>query len=125
MRHKMYSFFGFQNCEEVDIGIVNPDCPVNNYFIDIDGVRYVPYLEMPTTGSTLCEHAMMYDIDSQKCVKARDTKIFDIIGKTTTYVIHPEEICADFFMNLFVEGKNADKDKLSLFKQELMRCLSA
>ena len=46
-----------------------------------------------------------------------------MIGKTTQYLIHPEEICADFFMNLFVENSWIDKEKVLLFKQELIKCL--
>lgn len=122
LRNGLYNFFGFKLNSDVDIGIVNPDCPVNNYSIAIDGKNYVPYLEMPSSDS-LSEHAMMYDLDEKTSIKAKNTKIFEIIGKTTQYVIHPEEICADFFMNLFSEGNDIDKEKVDLFKMELVKLL--
>jgi hypothetical protein len=122
LKNDMYKFFGFRLNEDIDIGIVNPDCPMNNYSIEIDGKEYVPYLEMPTS-SSLSEHTMLYCLADKTSVKAKATKIFDMIGKTTQYLIHPEEICADFFMNLFVENSWIDKEKVLLFKQELIKCL--
>jgi hypothetical protein len=122
MRHQLYAFFGFEQCEDVDIGIVNPDCPVNNYCLEIDGVKYVPYLEMPTS-NVLSEHAMLYNIETKESVKAKTTKIFEMIGKTTAYVIHPEEICADFFMYLFVDAEDIDKTKVLQFKEKLLACV--
>lgn len=122
LKNDMYKFFGFKLNEDIDIGIVNPDCPMNNYSIEIDGVHYVPYLEMPTSNS-LSEHAMLYSLADKTSIRAKDTRLFDIIGKTTRYVIHPEEICADFFMNLFIEGDDIDKEKVELFKMELIKVL--
>lgn len=122
MKNKLYKFFGFRLNEDIDIGIVNPDCPINNYSINIDGIDYVPYLEMPVSGD-LSDHAMMFSMQSKESVKAKDTKIFDMVGKTTRYVIHPEEICADFFMNLFVIGNDVDNDKINAFKEELIKAL--
>jgi hypothetical protein len=122
LRNEMYKFFGFKLNEDVDIGIVNPDCPVNNYSIEIDAKHYVPYLEMPTSNK-LSEHAMMYDLLEKSSIKAKNTKIFDMIGKTTRYVTHPEEICADFFMNLFVENDDIEKNKVLLFKEELLKSI--
>lgn len=123
IRSKLYKFFGFKPSEDIDIGITNPDCPMNNYSIEIDGKDYVPYLEMPTTHS-LSAHTMMFDLKERVSVKASDTKIYEMIGKTTQYVTHPEEICADFFMNLFEEGYEVDKVKLLKFKEELIKCLN-
>jgi hypothetical protein len=65
----------------------------------------------------------MYDLEKGESVKAVDTEIFELIGKTTKYVSHPEEICADFFMQLFVTDSWADLEKLDNFKEELVKCL--
>jgi hypothetical protein len=122
IKNKMYNFFGFTLAKDMDIGIVNPDCPVSNYAIEINGVKYIPWMEMPTTRS-LSNHILMYDLEKGESVKAVDTEIFELIGKTTKYVSHPEEICADFFMQLFVTDSWADLEKLDNFKEELVKCL--
>ncbi len=86
------------------------------------GVKYIPWMEMPSTRG-LSNHILMRNVETGEDVRANDTEIFEMIGKTTKYVSHPEEICADFFMNLFVTDSWCDLEKLNKFKEELVKCL--
>jgi hypothetical protein len=83
--------------------ILNPDAPINNYYLPLDGVKIIPYAE---------NLGLKYKF----LILDRDNKIADLPEKSKkdygyrfkecfnpiSYIIHPEEIVAELWTSFWV-----------------------
>lgn len=135
LRDRLYENIGFKPCNRIDVSkamkglnITNPDCPVISHYVTVDGEDMVLVLhsKKPYNGGSVFEDDY---IDISLLVVAGDDKnkkplikdgkavtykleeklqLFSIIGSNTSYVLHPEEVCAEHFSAL-VTGKEVNE----------------
>ena len=139
-KKQLYSILGFHNCNDVeypemirDRKMTNPDAPDNDYFIrvvfqeDSLDVLLIIYASTDYNGGTFFSYLskrllVLTGDDNEKKPEIRDGRpvllrfnnvlgLYEQIGKNTEYNIHPEEICADHFVQLLTRkksGRNQD-----------------
>ena len=121
-----------------ELNITNPDCPVIEHYITIGGEdmvlvlhstkpytggnvfeKYINVSLMPVTGAGANKKPVMkdgkpvlYDIQEQP-------ELFEVIGTNTSYILHPEEVCAENFASLMTERKVRQPEYLEKMKAHL------
>lgn len=125
-RDKIYSVFGFKKCNPISVtttldslNITNPDCPVIEHYITVDGedMVLILYSKKPYNGGNVFEKYVAVSLlaieekHGQMQPKVRQYKpviyefqdkmeIFQQVGFNTPYLLHPEEISAEHFTYL-------------------------
>ncbi len=134
VREKLYNQIGFYKTGELDYPralyrykITNPDSVNNNYYfkgtVNGETVNLMPLLLSSTfvyneeTKKEFFEYMTLVfwhvDIGEEKTELVYETaslkdisNFYDMVGKNTSYIIHPEEILADNFVLMINETKN-------------------
>lgn len=110
---KLYKILGFKKCNEEFINdnglLTNPDCVKNNYSINLkvfdnetkkeNEKECIPYLAIPFAKKVKI-------VGEDKTYNVRETN-FQELFPLTSYLSHPEEICAEHFAFKFT-GKPID-----------------
>jgi hypothetical protein len=127
-RDKLYDIIGFKPCPPIDYNksiagrsITNPDCPTIEHYVTLNKRNFaiILYSIKPYTGgNVLLEYANVGLLElkgegANKYVKEDKAIIYELskfpelmqkTGGNTSYVLHPEEVCAEHFAML-VNGK--------------------
>lgn len=132
IKKELYSVFGFEKVDEVkkEGFLTNPDCPNYDYKIRLE----TPEKSFDAVLCLRIDNKEMkwkdvYDLTNDTFLPVKETNLIDFIGKNTTYIIHPEEICAEYFRIMFhpklikdQESFNKYDDKWnSLIKENLFK----
>ena len=123
----LYKLLGFKKCIPETINdpnsIINPDCVLNNYYINLkinnENKDIIPYLAVPFSRKLKVKgKEEYYDV--------RDSNFQEII-ELTSYLSHPEEICAEHFSfyytgaSLYTNNKNYNNKIFFDKMEELMK----
>jgi hypothetical protein len=109
----LYEAIGFKNGHQdlLDLHnikyILNPDAPINNYYLLKDGLKIVPYAEnlgLKYKFLILDENNNIADLP-ENSVKEYG-KMFKEEFDPITYIIHPEEIIAEIWTSLWLNKLN-------------------
>jgi len=134
-RKELYAVLGFHNCNNIEYPeliqerkMTNPDAPDSDYYIrivfheDSLDVLLTTYATSEYNGGSFFSYLtkrlmVLSGEDDVKEPLIRDGRpvmlrfntvkgFYDQIGKNTEYNIHPEEICADHFVQLLTRKKS-------------------
>ena len=140
-REALYNILGFKKCNEIpypetikDRRMTNPDAPDNDYYIRVKikddslDVFFAIYAKSDYNGGGFFSYltkrlVLLSGDDGNKRPAIRNGRpvllrynivigLYEQIGKNTEYNIHPEEICADHFVQLLSQSDRKEKDKL-------------
>jgi hypothetical protein len=146
-RNRFYASIGFRPCQFeapsslVAVHITNPDAPVDGHYITVGTETFVPYVYGRSAdvsaplqlGENLMTRLVSVKVANGRCTpivaadggpvlkKASDVAgFFDVVGKDSTYVTHPEELLADNFALLITDqAKSKSPDKLQQIEADL------
>ena len=130
-RDAIYALFGFKKCNIIDVSealsqrnISNPDCPIINHYITVNGqdMVLILYSHRDYTGGDVFSEYVAVSLlvvegdDKNKRPKMKNGKptiiefqdaleIFQQVGTNTDYLLHPEEISAEHFTFLVTGRK--------------------
>lgn len=142
-RDKLYNIIGFRLCNPIDYtgavsgrSITNPDCPVIEHYVSLDkkDLAIIMYSLKPYAGGNLLEEYVNLGLlelkgeGAKKIVKDDKAVIYDFTqfpelmqktGGNTSYVLHPEEVCAEHFSMLITGKKVKSPEFLDKMKAAL------
>lgn len=144
-RDSIYSVFGFKKCNPISVtaaldslNITNPDCPVIEHYITVDGedMVLILYSNSPYNGGSVFEKYVtvsLLAIEEKRGLmqpKIRNykpiiydfqdkMKIFEQVGFNTPYLLHPEEISAEHFTYLITKKKVKQPEYVERMKKIL------
>lgn len=146
-RDAIYALFGFKKCNPINVSkalsqrnISNPDCPVINHYITVNGkdMVLILYSNRDYTGGNVFEEYVAVSLlvvegdDNNKHPKINNgepeiiefqnaTEIFQQVGTNTSYLLHPEEISAEHFTYLITGRKVRQPEYVARLKEVLQR----
>lgn len=117
LKDKLYKIFGFNKKDNFyhDNFIINPDCPEYNYSIILKNINKnisfeaILNLNYDEKKKKL-EWNKIFNREDNSFIDKKETNINELI-RDTDYVIHPEEICAEYFRKITIDGLNNDISK--------------
>ncbi|MEZ5017912.1 MAG: hypothetical protein R2800_12715 [Flavipsychrobacter sp.] len=146
-RDAIYALFGFKKCNPIDVSkalqqrnISNPDCPVINHYITVNGqdMVLILYSNRDYTGGSVFEEYVAVSLlviegkGNNKQPKISNGKpviiefqnameIFQQVGTNTDYLLHPEEISAEHFTFLITGRKVRQPSYVEQLKKVLQQ----
>jgi hypothetical protein len=124
---ELYKLIGFKKCSPENISdpnsVINPDCVLNNYYINLkinnENKDVIPYLAIPFDMKLKVKGKEEY-------YHVRNSNFQEVID-LTSYLSHPEEICAEHFSfyytgtSIYTNNKNYQNKMFFDKMKELMR----